>query len=245
MGNRKDYLKHSIVDICQRLDAKGFVANHDGNVSVRFDGNLLATPTAEAKVKITSEMIIMLDMQGKKLEGIGKPFSEIKLHLVAYRCREDAQVVVHAHPPFAFAKGMTGTSLEINSPEAVVSIGDVVPVSEFTMPGTPQSEVEVERMLALNDVFLSPGNGVFAVGRNLEEAYLRLELVEHMAKIEAYGKMFGNTRVLSSDEKQQLLDKRASIGLGPKRQIPSPAEPQMDQIKEMIAQELKKILKEN
>jgi L-fuculose-phosphate aldolase len=100
MGSRRSYLTKQIVHICQKLDSKGFVANHDGNISVRFEHGLLATPTSESKAEINEDMIISLDMEGKKIEGIGKPFSEIKLHLSAYKARPETVAVVHAHPPF-------------------------------------------------------------------------------------------------------------------------------------------------
>ena len=139
MGNRRDYIAKNIVEVCQKLDSKGFGANHDGNISARFEDSLLATPTAESKGVITEEMIIRLDMDGKKLEGIGNPFSEIKLHLAAYRARSNANAVVHAHPPFSTARGLTGKALTMNIPEAVVSISETIPVAPYAMPGAPEN----------------------------------------------------------------------------------------------------------
>ena len=65
MGNRREYIIRGIVDICSKLDQKGFVANHDGNVTAKFEDGFLATPTAEAKAAITPEMILDLDKEGK------------------------------------------------------------------------------------------------------------------------------------------------------------------------------------
>ena len=256
MGNRREYLIKAIVDISQKLWAKGWVANHDGNVSVRYEDILLATPTAVSKGDIVPEMILTLDMEGNKLQGIGKPFSEIKLHLAAYRAREDINAVVHAHPPFSMARGLVGNDFEIDVPEAVVSIGDVIPVARYAMPGAKENDEIIADALSKCDVFMMAGNGVLSVAGCVKDAFLRMELLEHLLKIDYYAKSMGTVMTLPGEDKQKLLEKRASIGLGPKP-VNSPSEPvfstqvqkkqtgvQTDLIKDLIAEELKKILKE-
>jgi L-fuculose-phosphate aldolase len=253
MGNRRDYLIDAIVEVCQKLDRKGWVANHDGNVSLTFEGGLLATPTAVSKADVNAEMILTLDMEGKKQAGIGKPFSEIKLHLAAYSARSDVRAVVHAHPPFAMARGLTGGDFQIDVPEAVVSIGDVIPAAPYAMPGAPENNTIVAEALARCDVFMMAGNGVLSVGRDIKEAYLRMELLEHLLKIDYYARTMGTgtPMTLPAADKQKLLEKRASIGLGPQAvNMPSsssppvqpPAQSQNDLIKDLIAEEIKKVL---
>jgi L-fuculose-phosphate aldolase len=256
MGNRREYLIRAIVDISQKLWAKGWVANHDGNVSVRFEDMLLATPTAVSKGDIIPEMILTLDMEGNKLQGIGKPFSEIKLHLAAYRARQDINAVVHAHPPFSMARGLVGGDFEINVPEAVVSIGDVIPVARYAMPGAKENDEIIAEALSKCDVFMIAGNGVLSVAADIKDAFLRMELLEHLLKIDYYAKSMGTAMTLPEEDKQKLLEKRSSIGLGPKT-VNFPSEPvsstqaqekqtevQTDLIKDLITEELKKILKE-
>ena len=250
MGSRMQFLVNSIVRVCQKLDRKDFGANHDGNVSALFEDKILATPTAESKGSIVGEMIITLDMTGKKVAGIGKPFSEMKLHLAAYRSRVDARAVVHAHPPFATARGLVGKPLGNVLPEAVVSIGEVIPVSPFAMPGAPENEEIVARALQQTDVFMMPGNGVLSIGSDVEQAYLRLELVEHVAKIDYYARQCGEPMTLSEDDLRALLEKRASLGLGPSHRcaVPftgdAPADGKTDPLREIIASEIRKILEE-
>lgn len=215
MLSRRDYLKKEIVQYCHKLDEKGFTANHDGNVTVKFDGNLLATPTSESKASICDELIISLDMSGKKLSGTGKPFSELQIHLIAYACRPDAKAVIHAHPPLATARGLVGKEIRPNLPEAIVSLGEVIPVTQFCMPGAFATEEVVNQALSISDVFLMPGNGVFAIGDDLEQAWLRMELVEHLAKIEYYAAGMGESLIISEEDKNILLEKRSKAGLGP------------------------------
>jgi len=255
MGNRREFLIDAIVEICQKLDKKGWVANHDGNVTLRFEDTLLATPTAVGKADIVPGMILTLDSEGKKIQGIGNPFSEIKLHLAAYKTRPDIQAVVHAHPPFSMARGLVRLDFEIEIPEAVVSIGDVIPVVPYALPGDPGNDSIVADALSRCDVFMMPGNGVLSVGRDVKEAYLRMELLEHLIKIDYYARSMGAATPLPPDHKQKLLEKRASLGLGPKvssstfsskPETPSSTQDdrsltQNDLIKQLIAEEIKKI----
>lgn len=214
MGSNEQYIKSSIVRVCQKLDSKGFGANHDGNVSVKYGERIFATPTAVSKGDIQPEMIIQLDLSGTKIAGHGKPFSEIQLHLAAYNSRPDIAAVVHAHPPYSTARGLARLPLTRPTiPESVVSIGDDVPVARFAMPGDTANTDIVGEMLQISNVFMMPGNGVLSVGTDVVQAYLRLELVEHLAKIDFIATHMGEPTYLSDTDIAKLLEKNKVAGL--------------------------------
>jgi len=214
MGSNEQFIINSIVKICQKLDFKGFGANHDGNVSAKYGEKIFATPTAVSKGDITPEMIISLDLSGNKIAGIGKPFSEMQLHLAAYRSRPDISAVVHAHPPYATARGIAGQALNRPAiPESVVSIGDNVPVARFALPGDSANINIIGEMLSVSNVFMLPGNGVLSVGADLTQAYLRLELVEHLAKIDFIATHLGEPKYLTDADVAKLMEKHLSSGL--------------------------------
>lgn len=248
MGDRKTYLTNQIVRYSLKLDQKGFGANHDGNISVKFDDMLLATPTSVSKGDAVPELIITLDMDGNKIEGIGKPFSEIKLHIAAYRARGDIAAVVHAHPPFATARGLAGEPIRPALPEAIVSIGDVIPVTDYAMPGAPENDDIIARAVGEANAFMMQGNGVLAVGKDIEQAYLRLELVEHLAKIDFFARQMGKPFELPAADIVKLNEKRAAAGLDPaaeKREKASASKQgpaASDPLRELIASEVRKML---
>ncbi|MCX6557753.1 MAG: class II aldolase/adducin family protein [Candidatus Aminicenantes bacterium] len=253
MGNSRESLIDAIVEVCRQVAAKGWVANHDGNASVRLDDTLLATPTAVSKADVSADMIITLDQEGKKLQGSGNPFSEIKLHLAAYRARPEIQAVLHAHPPLATARGLAGGDFAVPLPEAVVSIGDSIPVMPYAFPGAAENDSLVAAALERSDVFMMAGNGVLACGSNIKEAFLRMELLEHLLRIDHYGRNMKPFRTLSAADKAKLLEKRAQLGLGPlKAQTASAQTADASQapslssewIRDLIVEELKKILSE-
>ena len=202
-----------------RLHANGWVANHDGNVSVRLKGErFLITCTAVSKRDIDDASLLVVDPQGKVLEGRRKPFGELELHLAVYRARPEAQVVLHAHPPVATAFGLVGQELSpIALPEMVVSLGDKVPTLPRAMPKDPEGVKRVEAAAAEYDAFLLAGNGAITLGDDLTQALLRMELVEHYAKILMAARSLGTVQPLAPADVQKLLEARKKAGLGPRR----------------------------
>ena len=83
-------VKAELVATSRRLHQMGWVANHDGNVSVRLTGErLLITPTAVSKLNVDESMLLIVDLNGTVLEGRRKAFSELELHLAMYRARPE------------------------------------------------------------------------------------------------------------------------------------------------------------
>lgn len=207
------------------MDQKGWVANHDGNITLRLpSGNLAATPTGRAKFDLAEVDLIEIDAQGKKVAGTANPFSEAAIHLRAYKARPEIQAVIHAHPPNATAVGCANQEMLTSAiPEAVVSLGPGVPLVGLSGPGSQELWSELEPLLPHYDAVLVGGNGVFTWGTTLEQAYLRMELVEHLAEILLKSLALGGPKLLPSADVQKLLKKRAEAGLA---LPPDPARPQ-------------------
>lgn len=211
-------LKAQLIATSRRLHEMGWVANHDGNVSVRLRGDrLLITATAMSKRDIDDASLLVVDMQGRVLEGRKKPFSELELHIACYRARPEVSCVLHSHAPYATAFGLVGKELSpIAIPEMVVSLGDRVPTVSRRMPKDPEGPVLVGQYAAVYDAMLLSGNGVLTLGDDLSQALLRMELVEHYAKILHATCALGAVEPLAPADVQKLLEARKKAGLGPR-----------------------------
>lgn len=210
-----EQLKAQIVSVAHKLAFHGWVANHDGNVSCRIgDGRFVATPTAVHKGDVDHTMLIVVDEAGTVLEGNRKIFSEWELHRTIYRTRPEVQAVVHAHPPYATACAVAGFPL--SAPvmvEPVVSLGVGIPSVPFFMPKSEEGLANLADAASRADAVLVDNHGPIAFGPTLETAYLRLELVEHQAKIQTIARSLGGARPLPMEALQPLLDARAKAGL--------------------------------
>ena len=222
--------RRELAELCQKLHARGWVANHDGNVSTRLEnGHFLASPTAVSKADVTPEMLVTLDAEGKVIGGARKVFSEFALHLACYRARPELRWVVHAHPPTAAGFAVSGEAL-FDPPfmaEPVVSLGARIPTVPYAAPGS--STGELEAAVAEVDAVLLGNHGVLCVGPDAETAFLRVELVEHLARIQLVARQLGGPRPIPSGDVEKLLEARAKTGLTTKpaenrHSVPPPVE---------------------
>jgi len=207
-------LRTAIAETSRLIHAAGWAANHDGNVTARDGNRFVATPTATSKRLIHDKDLIEVDTKGSVI-GRGKVFGEIGLHLVVYERRPDVGAVIHAHPPFATAIASSRGN-PIETPfiaEAVVSLGPRIPKLAYAQPGTAAKEA-LAPWCELVDVVLLGNHGVIAWGKDCETAFLRMELVEHLAKIAVHAAAVGGVEPLPDSAIPPLLAARAKAGIG-------------------------------
>lgn len=212
-------LRAELVETSHRMHRYGWVANHDGNASVRLRGDrFLITCTAVSKGAIDDASLLVVDLDGKVLEGRKRPFSELELHLAAYRARPEVDAVLHSHAPYATAWGLANRELSpIAMPEIVVSLGNRIPTLPRFLPKDPDGVKFLEAQAGEYDAMLLSGNGVLTLGDSLEQALLRMELVEHYAKILHAACALGGVQPLPAADEAKLVEARRKAGLGPKR----------------------------
>jgi L-fuculose-phosphate aldolase len=213
-------LRRAVVSTCHQLHRRGWVANHDGNVTARLARDrFLASPTSESKGVIAEEMLITVNSAGVKVAGQRQIFSEINLHMAVYQARRDVGAVVHAHPPAATARACVGLDLpEPFLPEAVVSLGAKIPLVPFALPGAG-AVAALEPFLAVYDAVLIQNHGVLTWGSDPEMAMLRMELVEHLCRIARDAAPYGGVRPLPAAALPLLLEARKRAGLGPEGRL--------------------------
>lgn len=207
-------LRAQVAAIARQLHASGWVANHDGNVTARDGSSYVATPTATSKRLITDRDVIALDAKFAVV-GKGKVFGEINLHAAVYERRPDVNAVVHAHPPAATAiSAARGNPIETPFiAEALVSLGPKIPKIPYAQPG-PDAKAALAPWCELVDAVILGNHGVMAWGADLEQAFLRLELVEHLAKIALAAAPLGGVEPLPQSAIAPLMAARAKAGIG-------------------------------
>ncbi len=217
-----DSTKYSalIVEICHRLYAKDFVTATDGNVSVRLEnGNILTTRTAINKGMVTAEDLVEIDLQGNaiskseilpqsgtKSEIYLRPSTEIGMHLYIYSQRPDVNAIVHAHPPYATGFATARQPLnECLFPEVVVGLG-AIPLAEYATPSTEEVANSLAPFVKVADAILLSNHGVVTYGKDLWDAFFKLEKVEHAAHITFVARMLGGEKPLSPEDIEKLRE---------------------------------------
>lgn len=200
-------LRLQIVEIGEYLYNRNYIVATDGNISVRLGNHVLITPSGVSKGKLNADDMLVTTLEGQIKRGRGVSSSEIKMHLEAYRMRENINAVVHAHPPYATAFAVCGLSLETSVlPELILSLNKV-PLAAYATPGTAEVGLSISELIKDHDGILLENHGVVTVAEDLHKAFMSMERIEHAAQIVFLAKQIGNPRELTE---QQITELRKS-----------------------------------
>ena len=220
MSKTEHELREDTVRVCRLIYEKGWVAMNDGNVSIRLsDDRILCTPTAISKGMVTADDLIICDLNGSKVEGHRERTSEIAMHTTIYSIRPDVRSVVHAHPPVATGFATAGRALDkALLPEVVIQLG-AVPLASYGLPGTSALTDGMIPLIADYDALLMENHGCTCYGPDVWQAFFRMEMVEHFARITFVAEMLGGARPLPREEVEKLFAARARYNVSSKAQM--------------------------
>lgn len=197
---------------CRQLAAGGLIAGQDGNISVRLSpARVLVTPSGLIKASLTAADMVEVDLAGRVRAGGRRrnPTSELDLHLRILAHRPDIQAVVHAHPSTATGFAVAGEEIPANLlPELIFLVGDV-PLVPYGTPGTPELGDRVVPYLEGHDALLLANHGAVTMGRTLDQAWIRMESLEHAARIIVAARGVGRPRPLDPPSIERLEALRA------------------------------------
>ena len=202
---RYEQERQEVCKVCHLLYERGYVVSNDGNVSLRVAENrVLLTPSGVCKGRMEPDMLVLCDLEGNVLEGERYPSSESPMHLMVYRERPDVNSVVHAHPPMSTAFAVCRRPLkELDLTEMIAGLGEV-PVADFAMPSTREVPDSVRPYVRDHSAVLLANHGSLAWGKDLWQAFDRLETVEQTAKIYYYVRQMGGGVEFSPAQAEQL-----------------------------------------
>jgi L-fuculose-phosphate aldolase len=187
----------------------GFVPGTAGNLSVRLSPDrILATPTAMSKFLLKASDMVIVDMEGRRIGDSRNVTSEIGMHLAIYHQRPDVQAVVHAHPPIATGFASCGLGLEEPLCSEIVMTLGAVPLAPYATTGTADVASSIQPLIVNHDAVLLANHGVVTAADTLQNAFMRMETVEHFAHICLVARQLGCPQPLSNDHLQSLAEAR-------------------------------------
>jgi L-fuculose-phosphate aldolase len=206
--------KTEMVEIAKRLYQRDHIGAAEGNLSTRLsDGRIMITPSGANKGYMKPEDLIICDSAGKKLQGDGKPSSEIKLHIAIYNWRPDITAICHAHPLYATAYSAARIPLDrCILPEVVATLG-AVPLAHYGAPSSSDLPETLASLVDRYDAFLLEAHGVLTLGKNLEDAFNKIEIVERYAHILSIAEQLGEVKELSPVEIERMLKAAGRLNL--------------------------------
>jgi L-fuculose-phosphate aldolase len=194
-------LRAAIIETGRIAYESGLMISNDGNISARMaDRTILITPSGLCKGRMDPLDLLVIDTEGRLLNPAAnpalKPTSEQPMHLEVYRQRPDVRAVIHTHLIFANALVIAKGAIRMDvMPEAAAFFGSV-PVTDYAMPSSTQNAEAIREMIKQHNVMLIRNHGSLSVGKNLDEALVKTERLEHISKTLTYAELLGGANPL-------------------------------------------------
>ena len=171
----------------------GLFSGTSGNMSVylREKKLMLITPTSVRYETMKPSDIVKMTLDGSVLEGEKKPSSEWKMHAAVYQHYPECFALFHTHSPYATAFAVNHQTIPAVLIEAHMFLGGDIRCAEYATPGTREVGLYAIPALKERGGCTLANHGVLAIGNTLEQAYLRAEYIEDLAKIYTIAKQIG------------------------------------------------------
>jgi len=166
------------------LPKNGLVAWTGGNVSGRDPetGLVVIKPSGMRYEDLTPENLVVVDLDGKVVEGKLKPSSDTFAHVYVYRHRADVNGVVHTHSTFATAWAAAGRPIPAVLTAICDEFGGPIPVGAYAKVGGDEIGQEILRSIGSSPAILMKNHGVFTIGKTPESAVKAAVMVEDVAR---------------------------------------------------------------
>lgn len=206
--------KDLLIEVGRLMHESGLNRGTDGNFSCLVDEgkHLWTTCSGSAKGFLRDSDLVKTDLDGNVIEGDAQPSSELKIHLCVYRKNPLARAAVHAHTVGATALASAGVGLtEPLLPPVTLQLGRVY-VAPYAMTGTQAVADSIEPYVAENNAVLLANHGALTWGKDLWQAFTRMETLEQCAQIYLQVHALGTPQYLTAEQEQALHDYGVRLG---------------------------------
>ena len=199
--------KKEIIYFSKLMVTQGYSAGSEGNISIRIAENrFLITPSGRMKIRLEEKDILEIDGGGNLVKGKGKPTTERFTHLEVYRNRPDIKAIVHAHPFYTVLCSVLGRNpLEQTVMAEAGMFLTGLKIAPYAKPSTKEGAEAVRSVCKGSDILILDRHGSLTYGKNLEEAFSRLEILEKVCRMDYFVQLSqGEPRVFSKEEIEAL-----------------------------------------
>lgn len=190
---------------------KGFTPGLSGNISARYNDNIIITTSGSANGYLDEEDFVVIDFEGNVVQGNKKPSSEKMLHIEFYKKRPDINYILHVHSPYLSSFASCGIALdEPIMAENVFYFGQI-PLAEYGLPSSMDLVDKTSKYFNEYDVVMMANHGVIVGDKSLKGAYLKLELAESYAQVVLNTKILGGAKLFNKEQVAEIYELRRGL----------------------------------
>lgn len=197
-----------VVEYGKRLITHNLTTGSGGNVSVfnREEGLIAISPSGVDYFEIKPEDVVIVNLDGEIVDGNLKPSSELGMHLIFYRNREDANAIVHTHSKFATAISCMGWNIEPVH-YLIGFAGFDVKCAEYATYGSKKLAENALEAIGNRNAVLLGNHGLIALGSDMGRAFSTAEHLEYVSEIYCVTKSLGEPKTLSESQMEEVMKK--------------------------------------
>jgi len=197
-----------VVEYGHKLIQAQLTTGTGGNLSViNREENLVAIkPSGVDYFAIQPEDVVVLDIDGNKLDGDLNPSSEVRFHLALMKHRSDINAVVHTHQVYATTIACMGW--ELPAVHYLVGFsGNKVPLAGYATYGSQELSDNIMKAIGTYNACLMANHGIVTVGVDLQAAYAVAEELELVSQLYYQTKCIGEPVILSDEQMIETIEK--------------------------------------
>ena len=177
-------LKEELVRLHLELPKNNLVVWTGGNVSARDPetGLVVIKASGIRYEELRPQHMVVVDLDGKRVEGDYKPSSDTASHLYIYKHRPDVGGVVHTHSAYATAFAAVNKPIPAVLTAIADEFGGPIPCGGFAMIGDEAIGKVVIDSIGNSPAVLLKNHGVFTIGKNAKSAVKAAVMTEDNAK---------------------------------------------------------------
>jgi L-ribulose-5-phosphate 4-epimerase len=208
-------LRQEVCQLHAELPKNNLVAWTSGNISGRdpATGLIVIKPSGIKFADLTPENMVVVDVEGRVVEGDLKPSSDVASHCYIYRHRPQTFGVVHTHSRYATAFAVVGRPIPCITTAMGDEFGGPIPCGGFALIGGEEiGQVVIETLEnSHSPSCLLQNHGVFALGDNAEAAVKAAIMTEDNAAIVWTALQIGEPISIAEADIQKLYHRYQNI----------------------------------
>ncbi len=204
-----DELREQVWQLHMELPKNELVKWTGGNVSARDSetGHIVIKPSGVRYEELRPEDLVIVNLEGRRIEGELNASSDTASHLYIYRHRPDVNGVVHTHSPFATAFASLGRPIPVYLTAIADEFGGPIPCGGFALIGGEEIGHVVVESIGDSLAVLLKHHGVFTIGTTVEAAVKAAVMVEDVARTVWIALQMGQPDEIPPEEVAKLHDR--------------------------------------
>ena len=205
--------REQVIEYSLKLLSEGLTNGTAGNVSIfnREEGLVAISPTGVNYSELTPEMISVVDLDGKLIEGL-KPSSELEMHMILYRNRGDVNAVIHTHPVYTTVLACLREDLPAIDYMIAVTGATKVRCAEYASYGTKELAENAYKAMGSSLAVILANHGLTTAGKDIANAFNITVQVEYISNLYIKAKNIGEPIVLPDNEMNSMLERFKTYG---------------------------------